>query len=155
MKTFRLSAVVVALGLSAAGAMAGQILNTDIYADDVTNRADANTTALQHVGATFGNGEIKDSEINARQADNHATGNGAVAHQDIGVAVGSGRLDNVYVYADNARNRANGANSEATQQIGRATNGLIKDTNIFATNAYNLANGANSTARQQVGVVNP
>jgi hypothetical protein len=154
MKTFRLSAVLVALGLSAVGAMAGEIRDTDIYADDVRNQADANATALQHVGVTFGNGRILDSEINARKADNSATGNGALAHQDIGVANVGGTLRRVNVYADNAYNRAQGANSEAVQQIGKATNGLIQDTNIYATNAYNLANGANSKAEQKVGVVN-
>jgi hypothetical protein len=154
MKTFRLSAVLVALSLSAAGALAGEIRDTDIYADSVYNRADANADALQHVGVTFGAGRILDSEINARNARNVATGNNATAHQDVGVAVGSGTLRRVYVYADNASNRANGNNAVATQEIGKATNGLIQDTNIWATNAVNLANGNNSFAEQKVGVVN-
>ena len=153
MKTFRLSAVVVALGLSAVGALAGEIRDTDIYADDVDNRATGtNSVALQHVGTTFGNGRILDSEIRASNAANRASGNNSVAHQDIGVATNGGTLRRVFVDADNARNHAQGNQSRATQEIGKVSNGLIQDTNIYADNAANLASGFQSRAEQKVGV---
>src|SRR5439155_17099028 len=155
MQAFRKTALFVALGLAAAGAMAGEISNTTITADRATNTAGSNgARALQHIGVTFDNGKILNSRIYADGAKNDSYSRNGTAHQDIGVATRGGTMDNVTVYAQNAYNRTAGSGAVAVQEIGKVSNGLMKNVTVYARGAVNNANNDGSYAEQKIGVVN-
>lgn len=152
MKAVNLTAALV-LALSSAFAVAGEIKDSEIRADQLKNEATGTgSKAHQWVGVARGNGKIDNSEIKAQNARNTASGANSHADQRIGYVYGNGEIKNSTVFADNARNVASGSNSYARQEIGVAGgNGKIKDSHIHADQASNKASGSNSEAKQRVG----
>ena len=110
MQVIRKSALVLALGLSAAGAMAGEIANSNINANNANSTASGFlSSANQGIGVADGaSASITNSNITAGNANNRASGFLSSATQNIGVATQNGRIENSNVNAQNARNTASG-----------------------------------------------
>src|SRR5207248_5154084 len=133
-------ALVIALGLSSALALAGEIKDTTVYGYNADNQANGSFSyAAQGIGVATGNATIQNSFIDGGNARNRADGYGSYASQEIGAAAYGGMLNNVYVNGNGARNTASGTYSVATQEIGKAVGfgSLIQNSVIYAPNATN------------------
>lgn len=154
MNRFNKAALVLALSLSSFGALAGEIANSAIYADEAKNGAGADhAIAWQNIGVTTDNGRILNSRIYGQNARNDAFSRYGVAAQSIGLAEG-GTMDNVTVNAFGAFNRGAALRAFATQDIGVVkNNGSIRNSLVNAPGAFNNADKDDSEARQRIGVV--
>ena len=93
MQAFRKTALTVALSLTALGAMAGEIAQTNVTANGVSNTTiGVNSRALQNIGVAEGNSRIQQSTIIVNGARNLSVGANSTASQSIGHTTGNGQL---------------------------------------------------------------
>lgn len=155
MKTLIKSALVVATCAAAMSSLAGEIADTQIYADRARNTAGSDGAyATQDIGVAEGSGRITNSRIYAQDARNDAFSRDGQASQFIGYTAG-GSMDNVTIHAAGAFNRAAGSDAYATQQIGVIYNGggSMRNTLIHAPGAVNNADKDDSAAVQRIGTI--
>src|SRR2546428_12347530 len=101
----KVSKIVLAgvLALSAASAMAGEVVNSGVSAIGVFNpSAGLNSTALQNIGVAEQNGHIGNTAVVVNGAVNTSAGAFSNATQNIGHASGNGRIDRSFVMANGA-----------------------------------------------------